>query len=129
MTKPGIVDARLVDKRGLCLGGEDLPLLLVHADVGVGPHGHQRHYHVQFAVGSSEVEDLWGEALLGDPASDQEVSQLILGLPGRPHGRHVEALAVAEVDFCILAGLPGLFPRLEGIQRGNVVGVPARGTR
>ena len=53
-------------------------------------------------------------------------ADLVLGLPRRPQGGHVEALAVAEVDFRILAGLSGLFPRLEGIQRGNVIGVPTK---
>ena len=55
---PGTVDARLVNQGILGLGGQHLPLLLVHADVRIRPHRNQGDEHVQLGVGPGKVVDL-----------------------------------------------------------------------
>ena len=49
-----------MDEGGLVLGGQQLPLLLVEADVWPETHGQQGHHNVQFGVGRLEVEELRG---------------------------------------------------------------------
>ena len=103
MVVPRVVDAALVDEGFLGLCGQDLALLLVHADVGIGAHGHKGHHHVQLRVRTGKVEDLGCQALLGNSRTDEQIPQLVLGLPGRAHGWHVEPLVVAKVNLGVLA--------------------------
>lgn len=59
----GTVDGGLVDEGVAALRGQDLPLLFVVADVGVGAVGHQRHHQVQVVVWSHRVEHLRHQTL------------------------------------------------------------------
>ena len=124
---PGAVDAGLVDQGNLGLRGVHLPLLTVHAHVGVQSHGQQGHHHVKVGVRTVEVVFPRYETLFRKSTIDQDVSQLVLGLPHHPQTGHVEALLVAEVDLAHLSHLPGILPTGKCIERGNVVRVPVGG--
>jgi len=124
----GAVDGGLVDQRLAPPGGQDLPLLLVDAHVGVAAEGQQRHHQVQPPVRSHRVERLGRQALCGDersevagpggaalevrsgtfgePGVDQDLLQLHFGLPGHPERRHVQTLVLTEPDLCVLAADP-----------------------
>ena len=110
---PDAVHAGLVYERRSRLRRQHLPLLLMHAHVRVEAHGQQRDHHVQLGVHPGEVVVLGQEALLGESAGHQQTLQLVLGLPGNPHRRHVEPLVVAEVDLRPLPSLPRVLPALQ----------------
>lgn len=59
----GTVDGGFVDEGVAPLGGQDLPLLFVVADVGVRAEGQQRDHHVQVVVRPHRVEHLRHETL------------------------------------------------------------------
>lgn len=63
MAAEGAVDGALVNKCVATLGGQDFPLLLVEADVGVGAKGYQGHHYVQPVVGCHRVKRLRQQAL------------------------------------------------------------------
>lgn len=109
----GAVDARLVDEGRPGLSCQNLPLLLVHADVRVEPHGQQGNHHVQLGVRSSEIVVLGRETLLREAAGDEKLLELVLGLPGHPHRRHVKTLVVTVIDLSSLATLTSILPTLK----------------
>lgn len=57
------VDGGFVDECVSSLGGEDLPLLLVEANVGIRAIRHQRHHHIQVVVWSHCREHLRHQTL------------------------------------------------------------------
>lgn len=63
MAAEGAVDGGLMNECVAALSGQDLPLLLVEADVGVGAKGNQGHHHVQPVVGRHRVKRLRQQTL------------------------------------------------------------------
>lgn len=63
MAAEGAVDGALVNERVAALSGQDLPLLLVEADVGVGAKGYQGNNHVQPVVGRHRIKRLCQQTL------------------------------------------------------------------
>ena len=59
----GTVDGGLVDEGVTSFRGQDLPLLLVEAHVGVGAKGQQADHHVQTVVRPHSVEHLAHQTL------------------------------------------------------------------
>lgn len=59
----GAVNGGFVDEGVAPLGGQDLPLLFVVADVRVRAEGQQRNHHVQVVVRSHGVEHLSHQTL------------------------------------------------------------------
>lgn len=127
----GAVDGGLVDERIAPLGGQDLPLLFVKADVGVGAVGHQGHHHVQPVVQSHCVKRLGQQTLcrntggrpqtspptqeraeqvpsgtFGKAGAQEDLLQLHLGLPGHPQRGHVETFVLTEPTLRLLAVNP-----------------------
>lgn len=63
MAAEGAVDGGLVDEGVAALSGQDLPLLLVVADVGVRAEGHEGNHQVQVVVRSNRGEHLSHQTL------------------------------------------------------------------
>ena len=75
-----VVDAGLVNECNLGLRGVDLPLVRVHAHIGIQSHGQQSNHNIKLGVTAIEVVLLLGEALPREAAVDQDLPQLYLGL-------------------------------------------------
>ena len=69
-----------------------LPLLRVHAHVGVVAHGEQPRQQVQVGVGGAEEVEADGrEAVLGEAGVGQQLPQLLLGVGRSAEGGEVQA--------------------------------------